>query len=64
MSWPAWLVRRRDRRAAQRRRVAEAEAAAREAQAQWPAVERAAQEANAFVLDMRRAMHRPRPGRP
>jgi hypothetical protein len=67
MKWPAWLTafsRRRQRRAEQQQRIAEAEAAARQAEAQWPRVQRAAVEANAFVVDMRRAMQRPRPGRP
>jgi hypothetical protein len=68
VSWPAWLAvpfaRRRARRATLQRRIVEAESAAREANARWPQVERAADEANAFVLDMRRAMRRRPEARP
>jgi hypothetical protein len=67
MKWPAWLAsipRRRQRRNEQQRRIAEAEEAARRAEEQWPRVERAAAEANAFVVNLQRAMQRPRHGRP
>lgn len=55
MRWLAAWRARRERRAELERRVAQAEQAVADAQAQWPAVRRIAR---GFAVDMRRGMAR------